>query len=783
MKFNFFQSGVDSRNRLLQGCGVASMLLLVALFSPELRAQAARRQQQPTVSLLDARIAAAQQARSSGNPAAIAAANQLLIAEALRQVAELKLIEGDFANSIQLYQDSLKLESLPGAYSALAFAEVQAGDLNKAIEFAAQAQSKDPKDLRAARVLASAYDQKGLYSQAVGPFTQVANADPSVDNLYPLAVCLLQTKKTEDKLRAESVFEQMKKTAGDSGSLHVLIGRAYRDAGDMPAAVREFERAIAIDPRTPHAHYFLGLAHLFMNDWKPTPEVEVAFRKEAEYFPNDYLANYMLGFLTAGERKYDESNQYLEAAAKLSPTTPDPFLYLGMNAFAEEKMDRAEAMLRKAVELTGADEARTNYQIRRAYVDLSRILFQSGRLEESKAFAAKARELENKTMEDTQRKVSSMVLTGGTGSAAAVIPLSREQENQSAPVEHDSDDPFVRRKLTPEQRTAADAREKALHSVLALAFNDLATTYAMGKEYSQALGYYQQAEHWDSALPGLAKNLGQCAFRVQDYSEAARGLSMAIEQGQDSPALHAMLGISYYATDHYKEAAAAFAPLGTDGMTDSETGYAWAASLTHLGDLKHAAEVLTTFESEPRSNQTLLLTGQLWTEIGDFARAIASLQRALDSDPSLLKAHYYQGLAYIHWEHWPEAAKAFQAELASNPNDPDALYHLGFAEMQQSKTDDALELFLQVIAAHPDYANAQYEAGKILMDRDQYKDAIVHLEAAARLNPEKDYMHYQLQAAYRKLGRTEDAERELEIYKGLKARSREHVADAIKNSQ
>ena len=49
-------------------------------------------------------------------------------------------------------------------------------------------------------------------------------------------------------------------------------------------------------------------------------------------------------------------------------------------------------MLRKAVELTGSDEARSNYQIRRAYVDLARILARSGRNEESDVFAAKARE-------------------------------------------------------------------------------------------------------------------------------------------------------------------------------------------------------------------------------------------------------------------------------------------------------------------------------------------------------------------------------------------------------
>jgi Flp pilus assembly protein TadD len=102
--------------------------------------------------------------------------------------------------------------------------------------------------------------------------------------------------------------------------------------------------------------------------------------------------------------------------------------------------------------------------------------------------------------------------------------------------------------------------------------------------------------------------------------------------------------------------------------------------------------------------------------------------------------------------------------------------------LEQSKTDDAVALFLKVIADHPDYANAQYQLGKILLDRGQTADAAGHLEAAARLSPQTDYMHYQLQAAFRKLGRDADADRELEIYKGIKAKSRERLADQLKQN-
>lgn len=722
-----------------------------------------------------AHAAAAQAARESGDPVAIGVANRRLIATALHELAALKMLESDYPAAVEQYRRSLEFEDSSATRMDLAAAELQAGQIDDAIKLAEQSQSSDPHDLRIDRVLASAYVQKGEYLKAVGHFTVIAKAQPTVENLYPLAVCLLQTRTLDNKQKAAAVFEQMKKSAGDSGSLHVLIGRAYRDADDMQSAVAHFQQAIAMDERTPHAHYFLGLARLFMNDWKPTPEAEAELRKEAQYFPHDYLANYMLGFLTSGERNYTESNKYLQAAAEIDPTAPESFLYLGLNAYAQEDMPRAESMLRQAVTLTGTDEARSYYQIRRAYVDLGRILSSSGRTQESEAFLNKARELQNKTMVQSQQSVANLVQAAGAASAAAVMPMSHQQEDENA-----ASAGQAQRKLSSADGTALDAREKALQSTLGLAYNDLATSEAIRGDYPLGLTDYEQAERWDSTLPGLTKNLGQCAFRAKEYAEAIRSLSQALVAQPDSIPMRAMLGVSYYATDHYAEAARTFGPLGAQGMHDSATGYAWAASLTHLGDTKQAANVLDSFESQPRPNETLLLIGQLWTQIGDYTRATSALQRALQADPALPKAHFYLGLADIHAQQWPDAAKEFEAELSLSPRDPDAQYHLGFVDLQQAKTDEAMSLFLSVIAGHPDYANAQYQAGKVLLDRGQVADAVGYLEAAARISPQTDYMHYQLQAAYRKENRAADADRELAIYKELKAKSREQAADAVK---
>ncbi len=730
------------------------------------------------------RVKEADAARAGGNADAIDQANRRLAALALRELGQLRLLERAYPQAIELYRNSLELDDQPDTRIDLAIADLNANQLDEAVTQVNQALAANPDNVRANTVLGRTLMRKRQYPQAAEALSRAVQREPDIESLYSLGICLLASKDPQDKERAAGVFQKMVDVAGDSGSLHVLFGRAYRDAGDLPAAIRELERAVQLDPKTPHAHYFLGLARLSMNEWKPTPEAKAELLKEQQNFPHDFLANYMLGFLASEERQYDESDKYLKIAAEARPTWPEPWLYMGLNAYAQGDMKRAEETLRKAVELTGKDEARSNYQIRRAYVDLGRILSTSGRKDEAETYLVKARDLQNKTMAQTQQNVAQTAAAAGVGDSAAIVALNPEAETEAAPLLPANTDPFARldastfarSNLTAKQRTAAESQESRLRLILGASLSDLATAEAVRGAYSVALAHFQQAEHWNPATPGLAKNLGLCAFKENDYPEAIRGLSRALEEKPADAPVRAMLGMAYFASDQFADASKTFEPLGPRGMQDPTVGYAWAASLARTGDLKKSSAVLLQFENAKIPNDTLLLVGQLWTEIGDYHRAVDVLHRAAESDPALLKAHYFTGLAYLRWEHWTEAANEFQAELALSPGDLDARYNLGFVDLQQAKVDDALAIFRAVIDANPSYANAQYQVGKILLDRGQLDEAIGHLEIAAHLIPQVDYVHYQLQAAYRKRSRTADADRELELYKQLKAKAREQTS-------
>jgi predicted Zn-dependent protease len=120
-----------------------------------------------------------------------------------------------------------------------------------------------------------------------------------------------------------------------------------------------------------------------------------------------------------------------------------------------------------------------------------------------------------------------------------------------------------------------------------------------------------------------------------------------------------------------------------------------------------------------------------------------------------------------------EAEKEFRQELARNPSDEASKYHLAYVLLELKRpTAEALRLLREVIASHPDHGDARYQLGKTMIEQGDITGAIDNLEAAARAEPQKDYIRYQLSIAYRRASRAADAERELQLYKELKAANR-----------
>jgi tetratricopeptide (TPR) repeat protein len=584
---------------------------------------------------LRSRLQAAAETQQTGDASAVADASKRVLAQALREMAELRSSVGLFSSGIPLYKQSLDFEDSAGARLSLAIACTQAGRTDDALGEVEKILAAQPNSPAAWNLQGKLWMMKKEYSKAadsLGKSLALQN-DPEV--AYTRATALLKTNQFD---QAAEAFRQIEAASGDKAEGHIMVGRAYEGVNLMAEAEAEYKRAIALDAKASRGHYFLGLLYLTRNGWDPTPEARQEFAAEVALNPDDFFGNYFMGYLTSVEKNYEESDRYLKIALKARPDWPEPYLYLGLNEYGEGYNARAEELLRTAIQLTGSDEARNNYQIRRAYFTLGRILTLTGKKEEAAKFLARSKEMETAlVINGRQQALASDQAAPGTElstktDACGKNAIDGESSDSFSPIPPSL---WKSSSMSAAEREQAQGSERELRKILANGYNDLGTSEARRHQYELALVDFHNAERWDAEVQGLMRNLGFAAFFSKNYGESARALKIvSTEDPSDQRAL-AMLALSLFSIKNYAEAAKVFDHVHDQTLSDPRMAYGWAVSLVRTKDTKRASAVLEKLVALQIPPEMLVLAGQLYSEIGDQKNAEICFQRAKQQDPNL----------------------------------------------------------------------------------------------------------------------------------------------------
>ena len=691
-------------------------------------------------------------------------------------MAQIRSAEAAWPQAVELYRQSLTLQDEAATRLELASACIATDSYEDGLAEVNRVLAVDPKNAQAWQVKGKLLTAKGDYRGAVEAFTRSLELHRNANVQLLLALAYLNLK---EKSNADAVFQQMLRDYGDRAIWHFVFGGAYSETTYQAEAISEFRKALALDPNLPHVHYFLGMTLLAMNNNESSPEIFHQFEEEVRQFPDDFFGNYTLGGLESRGSDLDKSNKHLLVAAKADPNNPDPYLYLGLNAYRQRDNAAAETYLRKAILLTGDDVSRNGYHIRRGYIALARILASEGKKDEAQVYFDKAKALSEQSLQsstDTMNDIASSQDTAPGVVTSKPAPKPQVPNTEAKSVNFTADIGSVQlenTRLTPAQVEEAEKRVKALRAMLGTSYNDWGTSEAKRGQYGMALTHFHDAEKWDDSTPGLMRNIGLAALKLGNNEEAVRAFRLAIDQDPKDSSARAMLAICLYSAHQYAEAAKAFGDVGDGVYRDPRMAYAWAFSLARSNDPKQTIEVLNKLTAQPLPKEMWMATGDLYTQVDDQQDALRCFLKVIELDPTMERAHHFAGVALIRLGRPSEAIPEFQAELKLTPDDPDTQYNLAYALLETSQKDQALALLRTLIAAHPDHAQAQYQLGKELLVSGDKDEAIQHLEIAARLDPGDDYIHYQLQAAYRKAGRTADADKELQVYREIKDRKRQ----------
>ncbi len=146
---------------------------------------------------------------------------------------------------------------------------------------------------------------------------------------------------------------------------HARAAYALENSGDVDAAIKEYKRALSINPKNAHAHQRLG--YLLYNA-KRNLEEGLAHTTEAlRLNPNDACAHCDLGMALRGQGESEKAVQHLAKALELMPegfdrryNPVDMHNLLGEALVANGEAGRATTILTKAVSLNPKN-ARAHY--------------------------------------------------------------------------------------------------------------------------------------------------------------------------------------------------------------------------------------------------------------------------------------------------------------------------------------------------------------------------------------------------------------------------------------
>jgi tetratricopeptide (TPR) repeat protein len=271
---------------------------------------------------------------------------------------------GRFDDAIVEYRKALEAEDDPSIRQNLALATMKAGRLEEAAQEADHVLLQQPSNRNMALIAADCRLRLGQDAKAVELLQPLAVAAPDDKAVaYALGTALLNLDRiAEAQVVMDRVFRD------DSPEAHLLLGAMHARRGDSAAAVAEYEKALAANPKLPVANFLNGQALLEKSDWAGAA---AAFRREVEIDPNHYDANLLLGNLLRKEGRHEEALRYLTPAARLKPSDPAVKFALGATFVAIGRAADAVPLLEQ-VRAEIPDHLPTHMQLAVAYVKLGR---------------------------------------------------------------------------------------------------------------------------------------------------------------------------------------------------------------------------------------------------------------------------------------------------------------------------------------------------------------------------------------------------------------------------
>lgn len=278
-----------------------------------------------------------------------------------------KLLEqGKYDDAITELQQLSSSKPVPkGLAHELGIAYYRKGDYQKAINYLKEAVQQELTDNEATQLLGLSYYLSGKPAEAISYLEKVQTWYPraNVDAAYILGECYIQTK---DYPHARQAFARMFDLAPDSAGSYLLAARMLFRQEFGPIALEYAQKAAALDPKLPLAHFLVGEIHLFQSQ---IPEAVSDFQAELALNPAHAETYYKLADAYSRIQKFDDAERLLQRSIWLDPTATGPYVLMGKVLEKKGEPELALRALQRAATMDPNNSV-THHLLGQAYRDL-----------------------------------------------------------------------------------------------------------------------------------------------------------------------------------------------------------------------------------------------------------------------------------------------------------------------------------------------------------------------------------------------------------------------------
>lgn len=227
---------------------------------------------------------------------------------------------GDLANAQRLYAQVLAIDP-DNAAARARLAEIyrQAGDQDKAMEYARAALEREPKSLTAYKVMMLSYLDRKQYSLAKLVALRATKIDDGDPELYFTVGQILEHEG--DLLKAKAQYKRSAEVNADYLPAQTALARLALKGEDYPAAEQHLRKVLQLGGKSAEVHLDLGVAY-------------------------------------KGMAQIDRAMQEYDAAEKLDPNLAAIYLNRGiLLSHHKDAPERAVELFKKYIALSGGEDA------------------------------------------------------------------------------------------------------------------------------------------------------------------------------------------------------------------------------------------------------------------------------------------------------------------------------------------------------------------------------------------------------------------------------------------